>query len=81
MTHFLWPLTFYPNYICVFFLGPWGQDFPECNGDQQSPIDFKNVPSPPAGFIPPLEFSAGYLDTLVGHLVNDGHTGKIRRLY
>ena len=61
------------------FTGPWGApDYPLCEGDSQSPIDLRQDDVEFVGeALPDLEFSAGYFDHLIGHIVNNGHTRKL----
>ena len=58
----------------IHVLGPWC-DFPLCcEGTQQSPIDL--VSPTYDEDLPQIEFSMEYMDRVVGHLVNNGHTSK-----
>jgi carbonic anhydrase len=56
-------------------LGPdvWGKYFPDCNGNNQSPINIKTGCTTEEHF-EPFSFSSNFYDQLNFTLRNDGHT-------
>ena len=68
--------------ICMFIhyvkslLDPW-LNFPTCfMGMSQSPIDINPSDATTDPELGQLQFSLGYMNTLRGHVVNNGHTGE-----
>ncbi len=56
-------------------LGPdvWGKYFPECNGNNQSPINIKTACTTKENF-EPFNFSSNFYEEINFTLRNDGHT-------
>ena len=62
----------------IFFTDPdgeWPQDYPMCNGSNQSPINIDTDNVTGADYRT-LEFSIGYKFVQTGPLENDGHGCK-----